>query len=255
MNGPRDKLLDAKSFRVLPGAGWCLALLALLVVAGVMDWPVVNALRGNPELVEHVRFNSIGWLAMKQFGEWYIAAIVGVMLALFHPWKWRAFVVLALAVVFSALLTALLKWAVGRTRPVVIGADPWVFDFFRGGVAGLFDQRNLAFPSGHATSAAAIAATLTLLLPRWAWLWWPFAMLTGVQRILTLAHHPSDVAGAIIVGVIGFRGALWFCLVVSKQKPIDLIPEMPAFVIEWVSQSLGLPSRSRTQRRQDDVAK
>lgn len=64
-----------------------------------------------------------------------------------------------------------------------------------------------SFPSGHAAVAAGFAATLAWRYPRgWA-LFTVIAALAAVQRIVSSAHYPSDVACGAALGLLG--AALW----------------------------------------------
>jgi membrane-associated phospholipid phosphatase len=102
------------------------------------------------------------------------------------------------AVLFPVLVGELLKWAVGRGRPFVGGhANAFNFSHFAG------TEAFASFPSGHATTAFALAFAVSALWPRA----WPvmavYALLIGATRLVLLAHHPSDVVAGALVGIIG----------------------------------------------------
>jgi undecaprenyl-diphosphatase len=60
-----------------------------------------------------------------------------------------------------------------------------------------------AFPSGHASSAAFAAATLIMWDGRrWAPLWITLAAVVGVSRAYVKIHHPSDVVGGALTGLV-----------------------------------------------------
>jgi membrane-associated phospholipid phosphatase len=137
---------------------------------------------------------------------WFLLGLLA-LLAVAHPWRWRAAAFVFASCLSSAVLCTVLKWAVGRTRPVadmVVDIRPFDFDFFRGGLPGLLEQRNLCFPSGHATQVFALAACLALLYPRARYAWFAAALVVAMQRVVELAHYPSDVVGGALVGVLGF---------------------------------------------------
>jgi membrane-associated phospholipid phosphatase len=71
-----------------------------------------------------------------------------------------------------------------------------------GGWNGLFRQPALSFPSGHATLAVATAVSLTILLPRWRWIWFLIALMVAVERVLENAHFVSDVVAGVGVGTV-----------------------------------------------------
>ena len=60
-----------------------------------------------------------------------------------------------------------------------------------------------AFPSGHASAAAFAAATLIGWDGRrWAPLWISIAAVVGASRAYVKIHHPSDVVGGAVTGVV-----------------------------------------------------
>lgn len=140
---------------------------------------------------------------------WVLLGVVA-LLVLVHPRRWRAAAFVFTSCLVGAVICTVLKWAVGRTRPVAdmaIDVRPFDFDFFRGGLPGLFEQRNLCFPSGHATQVFALAACLALLYPRGRHAWFALALVVSLQRVAELAHYPSDVVGGALIGMLGFVAA------------------------------------------------
>jgi membrane-associated phospholipid phosphatase len=94
-----------------------------------------------------------------------------------------------------------LKWVVGRHRPVV-GIQPFKFQPFEGGMQGLFAAKDLCFPSGHACLAFATAAAVGLVVPRWRYGLYTLAVLVGIERVLENAHYVSDVVAAAAFGML-----------------------------------------------------
>jgi undecaprenyl-diphosphatase len=60
-----------------------------------------------------------------------------------------------------------------------------------------------SFPSGHATTAFALAACIGFLSARWFWPAIAFALVIGVSRVALGAHYPSDVLAGAILGMLG----------------------------------------------------
>jgi membrane-associated phospholipid phosphatase len=110
------------------------------------------------------------------------------------------------AAIVGEATTGLLKRLVGRSRPYVSdGADPRDFAFLKGFGDG--DRRS--FPSGHTTTAFAVAAAVTdettIWWPRSTWVVGPImytgATMVGLSRMYHSRHWASDVALGAMVGI------------------------------------------------------
>ena len=97
-----------------------------------------------------------------------------------------------------SLVTTFLKRIIGRGRP------------------GNFDEYGLlhfqfnwdrysfqSFPSGHATTAFALAMVLAFLAPRWSYVALVFGVVVAASRVILGEHYPSDVLAGAIVGTLG----------------------------------------------------
>jgi undecaprenyl-diphosphatase len=102
------------------------------------------------------------------------------------------------AIVVSGLAVDLLKPVVARWRPIALLSDPshYGFVFFKLG------KVHNSFPSGHATTAWAVACALTLLYPRLRILWIGAATLVAASRVIVGAHYPGDVLAGAWFGVV-----------------------------------------------------
>ncbi len=58
-------------------------------------------------------------------------------------------------------------------------------------------------PSGHATTALAVALAFGAVWPGLRPLLWSYALVILASRVIVLAHHPSDVAAGALVGALG----------------------------------------------------
>jgi len=101
------------------------------------------------------------------------------------------------AILASALITHFAKQATGRARP---DADVGAASFH---TPAWFAAKEISpsFPSGHATSAAALAAILGMAFPRWRLVLWLGAAAIGLERIVANRHFLSDVLAGGLVGV------------------------------------------------------
>jgi membrane-associated phospholipid phosphatase len=102
------------------------------------------------------------------------------------------------AVAVPVLVTEVIKWIVGRGRPFVGGeANVFNFSHFAGTPA------YSSFPSGHATTAFALAFAVAAVWPGSRMAMVAYALIIAATRLVLLAHHPSDVVAGALVGVIG----------------------------------------------------
>jgi lipid A 4'-phosphatase len=180
--------------------GVLVALSMLIVDRPIADW--VRAL----DPATHARFGrvsqaglSTGWL----IGAALLAAagFVGARFAApERAPRWRSYALAALfvfaSVALAGLTTDLVKALLGRMRPKLFLRDgSYGFDFLH------TRSDYLSFPSGHATTAFALATAAALLWPRYAAAYFLFALVVGASRVLANAHWLSDVLAGALVGV------------------------------------------------------
>jgi membrane-associated phospholipid phosphatase len=167
-------------------------------------------------------YNYIGEILSK-FGksEWYISTgVIGYVFFKYFKkntlFKER-FLFLFYINIFSGFISVILKWTFGRVRPWGIrdGGDNFGFLLFRNTELPLLEKIKIhfatlidspgtyaSFPSGHTTTVVAIATYLTLLFPRYIYLWFGFALASASGRILATDHFVSDVVAGFIVGTL-----------------------------------------------------
>jgi lipid A 4'-phosphatase len=100
-----------------------------------------------------------------------------------------------IVVVGSGLAADLLKVICGRARPKLLFAD----DFY-GFVWGALRSDYWSFPSGHATTIAALAMAFYLLWPRGLPVYLAVAMLVAASRVVIDAHYLSDIMAGAALG-------------------------------------------------------
>ncbi len=101
------------------------------------------------------------------------------------------------AVAAAGLVGQILKNLLCRARPTAVGAGV----FFREFPCVPAPYALASFPSGHATTAFALATVLSLWYPRWTAAWLALATIVGWSRVALGSHFPSDVLAGAIVGV------------------------------------------------------
>ena len=115
---------------------------------------------------------------------------------------------LFLAVLVPVLSGEIIKWIVGRGRPFVGGkANAFNFSHFAA------NEAYASFPSAHAITAFALAFAVSAIWPR-AWIAMSvYAVAIASTRLVLLAHHPSDVVGGALIGVVGAMCVrYWFAI-------------------------------------------
>ncbi len=117
---------------------------------------------------------------------------------------------------FSGVLVQLLKFAIGRARPV-LGLPPWTFRPWA------TPNNWHSFPSGHAASSFTIATVISLFYPRLWWLWYCMAAFIGMGRVIGESNYPTDVLAGALLGCL--CGGLAFQIINRYFHKISNHPE------------------------------
>jgi undecaprenyl-diphosphatase len=202
---PRNELLPLLAIVLVAGGIWAFAALAGEVREGEtrrLDETVLLALRNPADLSDPVGprwleeterdFTALGSIAVLSL----LTLAVGGFLAL--DGKWRAAVLVVLAVFGGLALSSALKQGFQRPRPELVPHSVHV--------------QSTSFPSSHSTQAAATYLTLGALLARvqkrrrlkvfslaLAVL---LTLIVGISRVYLGVHWPTDVLAGWAVGAI-----------------------------------------------------
>jgi membrane-associated phospholipid phosphatase len=158
------------------------------------------------------------------FATWVGSPLVMVLTALVAGvWFYRsrgrskAGVIVA-APAFGGILAGIVKVLFGRARPA-------------GGA--LLNEHTFSFPSGHATSAAAVVVTLCYVMARERIISWPVAiavgatvpLAVGLTRLYLDVHWTTDVVGGWAVGlfVAALSAALYEYLLRTAPPAVDML--------------------------------
>jgi len=107
----------------------------------------------------------------------------------------RAFFLFA-TIGLSGLFADIVKPLAGRARPK-LWLDNQIYGFAPFNTHGFLWN---GMPSGHTTTAFALAFSLSIFYPRLRLLWFAYALLLGVSRVMVDAHYLSDVCAGAMLG-------------------------------------------------------
>ncbi len=101
-------------------------------------------------------------------------------------------------IALSGLLTDVLKWLIGRARPV-LDQRSHIYAFLPFSADSTWNS----MPSGHATTSIALAVALALLWPRGRIVWLALGGLLAASRVIVCAHYLSDIlAGGLVATIV-----------------------------------------------------
>lgn len=153
-------------------------------------------------------FNAMTWL-----GEWYVAAVIILVMTLVFLYYKQFFLVLPFwfATGGATTVTTLLKNFIERPRPEL----------------GLFTESLYSMPSFHATIAIALYGFLAWYLyrsekKRWlhfdVWILWALVLLISFSRLYLGVHWPSDVLVGLFIGGVFLFIAVSFANIMARGK-------------------------------------
>jgi membrane-associated phospholipid phosphatase len=208
--------MESRHHHAVPAGWWMgIAIGALLVPGAVlMDRELMTVLRPDDQagLVGLMRW--VTWL-----GYGLVDIAIPLLIGAWARWRGDAHALRrgllgGMAVALAGIVDQLLKNLVCRARPSAASAGAFLATFpcFPAPYA------LASFPSGHATTACALATVLSLWYPKGWWLWGGLAALVGWSRFVLESHFPSDVlAGAVLGCVVVLGCARWWPGFVARR--------------------------------------
>lgn len=190
-------------------APWfALGFVVLIAALHLLDRPISVWGQGLPDNVRAVFFwitqwGKSDWILVPTFIAWLAAWLLSLLtrdnlrLALQELAALAGFIFLGVGL--PGLAATLLKRAIGRGRPETWTSDvPLSFQSFNWSA---YDHQS--FPSGHSTTAFALAVVVAFLWPRAFWPAMLFAAAIAVSRIIVGEHYPTDITAGALLGVLG----------------------------------------------------
>lgn len=192
-----------------------LGVLVLLAVALVLDrqgsvfaqsWPAPI----RDVLAQLTPYGESGWILIPAGVLYVLTAAVALLVRwkLMRTMLWQfaaLYAFIFVGVGLPSLVSTIVKRLIGRARPVHF--DEVGVLSFKWNVA---DWTYQSFPSGHATTAFALAAAVGFISERWFYPSLVLASAIALSRVTGGVHYPSDVLGGAILGLLGAYAARWW---------------------------------------------
>ncbi len=163
---------------------------------------------GNP----NIPFGAIHTFSQIGKSTWYI---VGSIIA-YIIWRDRdpliakASIYILSTTILSGIAVNIIKVIFGRARPILyIKEHIYGFSWFN------LDVVHRSFPSGHSTTAMAVAVAFALLLPKYRIWFISFGLAIALSRVILTEHYLSDV---IVGSFLGYSSSLFLYRIFYREQ-------------------------------------
>ena len=146
----------------------------------------------------HSRFSDFIFIYFTYLGDGFFVVAVGLLLYLFKK-KFLSLMVLS-SYAISGIIAQVLKYFILEARPAVYLKN----SSYRYFIDGVTLHNFHAFPSGHTTSAFALAAVISFSLKdkKFSIFFLATATLVGYSRIYLAQHFMDDVLAGALIGLL-----------------------------------------------------
>ncbi|AEH23929.1 membrane-associated phosphatase [Pyrococcus yayanosii CH1] len=163
----------------------------------IAEW--FGAFKGiNDIIYAHTPLVSSSWVVMITDSA-SLAAFV-VYLILFLAWDFKRCGKLSRLILNFAISLALGMAVVVVLKALTEVPRPNEFPLSLPFIQALLNADYFAFPSGHTARAAILAYFLSRRFPKYAPIWWIYAVLIALSRLLLHVHWFSDVLFSLLLG-------------------------------------------------------
>jgi len=122
----------------------------------------------------------------------FVVAFLAFLYLLFYRKSVKEFFIVFVTAGAAGLISKLLKILIHTSRPTLVLQN----------ISTLFTKTSYAFPSDHATFFMALALSMFFINKKAGYVFFIFALLIGIARIMAGVHFPVDILGGFILGGI-----------------------------------------------------
>ncbi len=170
-----------------------------------LAWPFDNRVDAALDVTGRADWHRLAWWCSKIGEGWVIGAwgsfCAAVYLVANHPLTAARIFFVALTSELTGLAATILRVLCGRTRPLNHDVPPGFYGVWHDGHWIIGQFKFSSFPSGHAASAAGLAAAAWLVHRGWGAVAIVYALAVMWSRIALQCHHLSDVVASTALAI------------------------------------------------------